>query len=210
MAAIDAAPVSDRVSDAAQPRGVIRGTGREGRGRERTPVRFPIFATLGWAAAVALAILGVNDQRQLHGLRENQSTLRQDVARLEGELGEERSWLGALASPTARVAHFQPTAAGSPKQSGWALYDPANRRAIFVIENLEIAPGHDFELWAIGAEGPRSLGVITVEPSGRALVRLPQLPIAPSLSAFAVSYEAKGGSPNPAAPAGPVVMVGAL
>lgn len=178
--------------------------------RDREIVRFPVFTAIGWAAAVALALLGLNDQKELRGMRGELASLRGQVAQLEGQLGDESSWLASMASPTARVAYFKPTAAGKPKQSGWALFDPANKRAIFVIENLEVEPGHDFELWAIGAQGPRSLGVISVEPGGRALVKLPQVPNPADLAAFAVSYEAAGGSPDKHAPAGPVVMVGAL
>lgn len=178
--------------------------------REATIFRFPVFAAVGWAAAVALAFVGLNDQKELSGVRAELDALRGQVAELEGRLGDESSWLASMASPTARVTYFKPTNAGKPKQSGWALFDPANKRAIFVIENLEVEPGHDFELWAIGARGPRSLGVITVVPGGRALVKLSEVPDPTDLAAFAVSYEAAGGSLDKRAPAGPVVMVGTL
>lgn len=211
LKAVEAEPVPISAAQAAArpSRGREAVTRREA-DRERKIVRFPVFAALGWAAAVALAFVGLNDQRELRGMRGQLAALRGQVAQLEGRLGDESSWLASMASPMARVAYFKPTSAGSPKQSGWALFDPANKRAIFVIENLELEPGHDFELWAIGAQGPRSLGVISVEPGGRALVKLQQMPDPTDLAAFAVSYEAAGGSPNPRAPAGPVVMVGAL
>lgn len=209
LSAIDAEPLPAAAVRPITPPSADRG--RAGAiGRKGAIVRFPVFAAVGWAAAVALAFVGLNDQKQLRGMREQLAALRGQVAQLEGRLGDESSWLASMASPTARVAYFKPTAAGKPTQSGWALFDPANKRAIFVIENLEVEPGHDFELWAIGKEGPRSLGVITVEPGGRALVKLPQVPDPADLAAFAVSYEAAGGSPDKRAPAGPVVMVGSL
>jgi anti-sigma-K factor RskA len=91
---------------------------------------------------------------------------------------------------------------------GWALFDPQTRRAILVFENLNVAPEKDYELWAIREGGPASLGVLRVEPNGRAFVRLQDIPEAERVGAFAVSLEGKGGSPNKNAPSGPVVMAG--
>ena len=180
-------------------------------GLGRRPVlRFSLLAGLGWAAAVVFAVLGMFEQRVARQLQAELGELRVRHALLEHQLAEERQWAAAMAAPTARVAALAPTPAGKPKQAGWALYEPASRRAILVLQNLEPAPGHDFELWGIGSRGPRSLGVIAVQPNGRAVVRLPHIADPADLSAFAVSYESRGGSPNHQAPTGPVVMVGNL
>jgi anti-sigma-K factor RskA len=179
--------------------------------RDRRIVRFPaIVATLGWAAAIAAAILGAVEQRVVRQLESEMTALRVQQTQLESQLLEERRWATTMASPAARTAVFAPTGAGGSNVSGWALYDPSTQRAIVVLENLQLEPGHDFELWAIGPRGPRSLGVIQVEFGGRAVVRLTRVVVPADLAAFAVSYEAAGGSPNPTAPAGPVVMVGNL
>ncbi len=179
--------------------------------RDRRIVRFPaVVATLGWAAAIAVAILGAVEQRVVRQLESEMTTLRAQQTQLESQLLEERRWATTMASPAARTAVFAPTGAGSGTLSGWALYDPSTQRAIVVLENLQLEPGHDFELWAIGPRGPRSLGVIQVELGGRAVLRLTRVVVPADLAAFAVSYEAAGGSPNPTAPAGPVVMVGNL
>ena len=179
--------------------------------RERRIVRFPtVVATLGWAAAIAAAILGAVEQRVVRQLESELTALRVQQTQLESQLLEERRWATTMASPAARTAVFAPTSAGGSNVSGWALYDPSTQRAIVVLENLQLEPGHDFELWAIGPRGPRSLGVIQVEVGGRAVVRLTRVVVPADLAAFAVSYEAAGGSPNPTAPAGPVVMVGNL
>jgi anti-sigma-K factor RskA len=176
----------------------------------RPVVRFSLLAGLGWAAAVVFAVLGMFEQRAVHQLQAELGALRVRHTLLEQELAEERRWAAAMAAPTVRVAALAPTSAGKPAQAGWALYDPSSRRAILVLQNLEPEPGHDFELWGIGSRGPRSLGVIAVEPNGRAVVRLPHVADPADLTAFAVSYESRGGSPNHQAPTGPVVMVGSL
>jgi hypothetical protein len=173
-------------------------------------VRFSLLAGLGWAAAVVFAVLGMFEQRAARQLQAELGALRVRHTLLEQQLAEERRWAAAMAAPTARVAALAPTPAGKPKQAGWALYDPSSRRAVVVLQNLEPEPGHDFELWGIGSRGPRSLGVIAVEPSGRAVVRLPHIDDPADLTAFAVSFESRGGSPNHQAPMGPVVMVGSL
>ena len=177
---------------------------------KRRFLRIPLVASLGWAAAIAAAILGVVEQKAVQQLERETASLRESQRQLESQLFEERRWAATMASPAARTALFTPTGAQGGDLSGWARYDASTQRAIIVLENLRLEPGHDFELWAIGPHGPRSLGVIQVESGGRAFVRLTRVVIPADLAAFAVSYEAKGGSPNPTAPAGPVVLVGNL
>jgi hypothetical protein len=149
-------------------------------------------------------------QRTLSNLSAEIASLRDQQAQLQRQLIEEQQWTASMASPIARVAFFAPTPDGAPNLSGWALYDPTSRRAILVLENLRAESDRDFELWAIRSGGPRSLGVITTDARGRALVRLSDIEDPTDLAAFAISNEAKGGSPNPNAPAGPVVLVGSL
>jgi anti-sigma-K factor RskA len=89
-------------------------------------------------------------------------------------------------------------------------YDPATRRALVTCENFTAPAGHDYELWAIRASGPESLGLVRADTGGRAQIRIPDAGDPATLGAFAVSLEARGGAPTPHAPAGPVVMVGKL
>jgi anti-sigma-K factor RskA len=182
----------------------------EGDGTRRgRVVPFPV-AALGWAAAAALLIVSVVQYRAVRALEARLDEVGAQQEQLARQLGDEREWAASMASPAAKTTLLAPTPAGAKALSGWALYDPSGRRAILVLENLELEPGHDYELWAIRGDGPRSLGLIAVEPGGRALVRLPEIPDPAGIAAFAVSYEAKGGSPDKRSPGGPVVMVGSL
>jgi anti-sigma-K factor RskA len=91
-----------------------------------------------------------------------------------------------------------------------ATYDPASRRAIVAFENLRTPAGSDFELWAIHTDGPRSLGVVRPDATGRAEVRVADAGDPAALAAFALSLEREGGSGDPRKPAGPVVLAGSV
>jgi anti-sigma-K factor RskA len=69
---------------------------------------------------------------------------------------------------------------------------------------------HDYQLWGIHPTGPASLGLVRADEQGRSVVRLEGVASPETLQAFAVSLEPLGGSPNPNAPSGPVIMVGSL
>jgi anti-sigma-K factor RskA len=189
----------EAASDAPRRRSAGEGTARS------TPLPW-----MGWALAAAFAAIAFFQFRTVEDLKGQLAGVESAQTDLATRLDDERQWTASMASPAAKVAFLTPTPDAREDWAGWGLYDPASKRAIIVLENLELTPDHDFELWAIGSDGPRSLGVVEIDAGGRALVRLPRVEDAPDLSAFAVSYEAKGGSPNPRQPAGPVVMVGNL
>ena len=56
--------------------------------------------------------------------------------------------------------------------------------------------------------GLRSLGVVTADAEGRALLDLALTESTETLQGFAISLEPPGGSPDPRAPTGPVIVVG--
>jgi anti-sigma-K factor RskA len=92
-----------------------------------------------------------------------------------------------------------------------ATYDPATRRAIVAFDNMTTPPGSDFELWAIlTPDGPKSLGVVRADASGHAELRIPDAGDPTALTAFALSLEKEGGSPDPRKPAGTVVLMGSV
>ena len=79
-----------------------------------------------------------------------------------------------------------------------------------MFEHVTAPTGRDYELWGLHPSGPRSLGLLHPDARGRAVVRLEDAGDPATLQAFAISLEPAGGSPDPAAPSGPVVMVGKL
>lgn len=167
--------------------------------------------TFGWvAAAAALAVVSFMSWRSAQRLEADLVATREQMARLESRLTEERQWAELLTSTSARQVRLAATPAGDPQLSAVALYDPQSQRAVVTFERFAAPSGHDYELWAIRDGKPASLGVIHTGADGRAVVRLEGVGSAEALGAFAVSLEAAGGSPSKDAPSGPVVMVGAL
>jgi anti-sigma-K factor RskA len=162
------------------------------------------------AAAAALAVTTFTLWRQSEDLKTRLAGAQGRVAQAERELAEERAWAAVLANPGNRVADFAPTPAAFQVPRVRATYDPKSHRAIVAFEGAVAPNGKDYELWAILPDGPKSLGVVHADASGHAEVRVPDAGDPAALTAFAVSLEAAGGSPDPRKPAGPVILVGAL
>ncbi len=175
----------------------------------RSPL-FPLFGALGWAAAALLLFAWIGEKRESSKFEADLAALTSRSRELEAALAEERGWLDSMSASEAKLASFAVTSDAPAPLEGWAVFDPRTQRAILVFENLRIPTDRDLELWAIRDGAPRSLGLIEVDAGGRALLRLREIPDPTKVGAFAVSLEAKGGSPDKTAPSGPVVMVGAL
>src|SRR5262249_6610495 len=132
---------------------------------------------------------------------------RARTTELQRKLDEERGWASVL---TARTVTLAPTAQGASALTAELRYDPASDRAILLAQGFAAPSAHDYELWAITAAGPTSLGLVHAGADGRAVVRLERIARDGAVAAFAVSLEATGGSPDHHKPAGPVVMLGKL
>ncbi|HEV2104750.1 MAG TPA: anti-sigma factor, partial [Candidatus Eisenbacteria bacterium] len=133
---------------------------------------------------------------------------RRALAQLQARLADERRWTALVTSPQARRVRLAVTPAGDRALVAYAAYDPGTQRAVVEFEHFAAPGAHDYQLWAIRAGRPVSLGLVRAGADGRAELRLEHVGGAPELGAFAVSLEPAGGSPNPAGPSGPVVMMG--
>ncbi len=174
--------------------------------RAAPPVALWALTAAAAAFAIAAGVTWNGAQRLERELRAN----RAQVDQLRQRLFEEQQWSNVLNAPGARVAQLAPTPEGAPELRARATFDPATRRAVVVFDHATAPAGHDYELWAINAAGPASLGVVKPDPHGRAVLRLENVADPAVLGAFAVSLEPVGGSPNRNAPSGPVVAVGRL
>ena len=173
--------------------------------------RRPAWPT--WALAAAAAVLAVSTVatwRAADTLRGELRGARERIARAELDLAAERAWAAVAMSPGARVVDLTPLTGGGSLPHVRATYDPASRRAIVAFENLTTPAGSDFELWVVLDDGPRSLGVVRPDASGRAEVRVPDAGDPAALAAFALSLERAGGSTDPRKPNGPVVLAGSV
>ena len=160
------------------------------------------------AAATLLAISTVGLWRQGEQLRGELREVRQHLADSELQLLDERRWTEVLNAMDAQSVSLSPTADGAADLRGRGTFDPGTHRAVIVFEHVVAPSGRDYELWGLHPDGPRSLGLVRADASGRAIVKLEDTGDPNTLQAFAISLEPEGGSPNPNAPSGPVVMVG--
>lgn len=158
------------------------------------------------AAAVLLAVTTATTWRSAQTLQKELAGKRQELAQLGQQLMEEKRWNEVLAAPNAEAASFALTPAGAKELKARAIYDPASRGAIIVFDNFEAPSGRDYQLWALRGQGVASLGVIHTNGLGHAVMRIADAGDAKELGGFAISLEPAGGSPNPNAPTGPVVM----
>ena len=174
-------------------------------------VRRPHWTSWAWAAAAAaLAVVSALQWNAAERLRADLEVQRRQLADAERRLAEERRWAEVMSAPEARVADLVLTPAGVEALRARAVYDPKTKSAVIVFDHFAPPAGKDYELWAMRPDGVASLGVIETDEQGRATMRLENLDAVETLSGFAVSLEPAGGSPNPKAPTGPVVMVGKL
>ncbi|MCA9730217.1 MAG: anti-sigma factor [Candidatus Eisenbacteria bacterium] len=171
--------------------------------------RMPVWARIGMTALAAASLLLAFDAfriRQRNAQLDQQLFfVRAQLTQMESQLQEEAKWAQVVSSTEARFALLSATPDGHPEQAAWAMFDPESQRAVVLVNEAAAPAGKDYELWAIADGAPRSLGLIHPDASGRALLHLEDLG---KVDAFAVSLEPTGGSPDPRAPSGPVVLVG--
>jgi len=162
-----------------------------------------------WALAAAAVLLAVTTATTWKAAQTLQLQLEQrqrQIADLSQQLADEKQWANVLAAPNAEAASFAITPDGAKELKARAIYDPVSRRAVIVFDNFGAPSGRDYQLWALRGKGVASLGLIRADANGHAVLRLENAGDPKELGGFAVSLEPAGGSPNPNAPTGPVVM----
>ena len=165
------------------------------------------------AACVLLALDGARLRQERSGLGDEIQLLKARVSSLEVERDEAAQWASLIESPTVRFADLAATGADTPTGlAGWALYEEEGGRAAVLLRNAELASAETYQLWVIDEGGPLSLGVVNAQPDadGDLAIQVDEIEPRGAVAAIAVSLEAAGGSPNPNAPTGPVVLVGSL
>ncbi len=154
--------------------------------------RSPLVLWVAAAASVALALLAGNAYRTERAARRE---LEQAVARTRDSLAAEQQLVQILLAPDVNTAVL--TAKGRPPAAR-LFWNPSRRRVVIAVFDLPPAPaGRIYQLWAIAAGKPVSLGVFNTRPDGRVTAAMD---VPPDLAAFqvtAVTEEPAGGSPQP-------------
>jgi anti-sigma-K factor RskA len=167
-------------------------------------------ALLAAAAVIVAVAVGVVAWRRTDELQRELLAARERTTELQRKLDEERAWGSLLTAPASHTITLAPTTQGATTLTAELHYDPASDRAILLAQGFAPPGARDYELWAITAAGPTSLGLVHADADGRAVVRLEHIARDGAVAAFAVSLEVTGGSPDHHKPAGPVVMLGKL
>jgi hypothetical protein len=174
------------------------------------------LTVLGWASAVALALVCIGLMRQNSGLRRDLFSVRsgfieqgRKLTEQGRKLEEANGVVATLLDPEA--VKIELVSAGSkPQPRGKAIYERRSRNLIFMASNLPPLPAEKiYELWLFPANGgaPIPAGLFTPDARGSATVVNPPLPEGVQAKNFAVTLEPASGSHG--APRGTPVIAGA-
>jgi hypothetical protein len=150
----------------------------------------PAMTAAAVVLAVTLGALNFGLQRDASAARERAALLRDAVVAST-----------AADASVARIAGSEQ----APSASGFAVLPPSGP-GYLVISGLAPAPsGKTYQAWYLGADAPRSAGLVQVEPDGLAV--LTGLMTAADLKGMGLTVETAGGALQPTMP---IVAAGEL
>jgi len=175
-----------------------------------TPARSRSWqGVMGWAAAVALALLCIGLLQRNSSLGKELASVRSAFVGQQTELLQMEQVVKTLVDPEARKIEL--VSQGAQRQPrGKAIYQKRNRTLVFLASNLpQLPPEKVYELWLFPANGgaPIGAGLFRPDARGNATVVNPPLPEGVDAKNFAVTLEPESGSHE--APRGTAVIVGA-
>ena len=161
----------------------------------------------GFAAGALAAVVLLFISWNLVATRKELAEQQAQIAALQSGLAKREEVIAFLTNPQVRVVSLAGLPA-SPNARGLLLWNPASRTGVFLATGLSsVPPATIYELWAISGNEPVPAGLFALDPQGRALVTLPQLPGGKAFDKFAVTLEPAGGVPKPT---GPMHLLGSL
>jgi anti-sigma-K factor RskA len=173
----------------------------------RREKKLPWWGALQWAAAAAAVIVVVLLVRQNGELNRQLLRAQANAAGQESQLKEAKQLVSTLTSPDAD--HFVLVSSKTPPQpEGRAVYLASNGTLVFLASHMpELPPDKAYELWLIPTSGaPIPAGVFRPNAEGSAAIVRPPLASGVQAKTFAITVEAKEGSPVPTTQP---IMVGA-
>lgn len=156
---------------------------------------------LPWMLAV-IGIIGTGlfwqknqaKNEQLAALQEQYAILQETCDEATAEQENAKEILATLADPNTQNIILSGTD-NAPDKQAVVFYNSAEQRALFTASNLPTPPtGKQYQLWAIDAAGPQSLGVLELDLDGNTVFPVDFLP---EVAAFAITLEDLGGKPAP-------------
>jgi anti-sigma-K factor RskA len=170
------------------------------------------FAWLPWAIAACLAIFCLLQNLSLNSLRTNIKSLSQTAESLQAATNNLQTALAELRQnnqlANVRVSVLGALLADEPKAVAVSLWDDKNQTGEFIGESLTpLAKDKDYQLWIIDPQYPSPVdaGVFQVDDQGKVRLQFKTKQFIKTAAKFAVTREAKGGSPTPK---GTMVLLG--
>ncbi len=169
-----------------------------------TPASATSPAALTWILAAALLIalgglvyfyLQANHRGEsINELEQRFSTLEQECEQERASTVNDQQQLAVLTDIDTRNVILTGSE-NAPDSRAVVFYNPTSGEALFSAANLPAPPaGKQYQLWAIDAQGPQDLGVLSATLSNDQLLAVRYLP---DVAAFAVTLEDEGGKPSP-------------
>jgi anti-sigma-K factor RskA len=166
------------------------------------------WGVLGWAAAVAMALLCVGLLRQNSSLGKDLASVRGEFIGQQAELQQTKEIVKTLLDPRSQTIELV-SENTKPQPRGKAIYQKRNRNLIFLASSLpQLPPEKVYELWLFPANGgaPIAAGLFKPDAKGNATVVNPPLPEGVEAKNFEVTLEPASGSHE--TPRGTPVIVG--
>lgn len=146
------------------------------------------------AGLLALYQMSRQQRAAIAGLEQQMDTLQQGCDSVQTYAQRLEDALDFLRHPATRPIVMESTGL-SPGAVATVFYNQETQRSLLGVGQLP-APvsGKQYQLWAIIASGPVSMGVFDVQPDSQAFL---EVPFVANAQAFAVTLENSGGSPAP-------------
>ena len=158
----------------------------------------PWWSALEWAAAAAAIVVLLLLVRQNREMQRHLAQAQADSAGQQHQLQEARQLISTLT--TADADRYVLVASKTPPQpQGRAIYVASSGTVVFLASHMPaLPPDKAYELWLIPTSGaPIPAGVFRPNAEGSAAVVKPPLPNGVQAKTFAITVEAKEGSPTP-------------
>jgi anti-sigma-K factor RskA len=172
----------------------------KGKGVSISPWKsFAVAASIVAIIASGVAIFYANKfyekEEQFTALLQDQSVLADNLNQVKQEYEEKGSQFDKLVAGDFRLVKLKGESLNMQKDASVNLFWDQSAQEVFVaVNNLnELSEEFDYQLWAIGDQGPIGIGLVN---EGMKMT-LQQMQAVAQAGAFAITIEPKGGSESP-------------
>jgi anti-sigma-K factor RskA len=154
-----------------------------------------IVALLASSVAIFYASKFYEKEQQFTSLLQEQSVMADNLNQVKLEYEEKDSQLDKLVAGDFRLVKLKGESLNMQKDASVNLFWDQSANEVFVaVNNLnELSEEYDYQLWAIGDQGPVGIGLVNEGVK----MTLQQMQAVAQAGAFAITIEPKGGSQSP-------------